>query len=84
MREIGDAAVLLDERRRAFEVGVLGAQRGQVGVRGDAEAEDWPSRAPGSTQFSSTLGRTSKSSFDGASVRFQWSVIASTSKPARP
>ena len=42
MREIGDAAVLLDERRGALEVGVLGAERGQVGVRGDPVAEHVP------------------------------------------
>jgi hypothetical protein len=40
--------------------------------------------ARGRMQFSSTLGSTSRRPFDAASVRFQWSVIASTSKPARP
>ena len=42
MREVGDAAVLVDERRRALEVGVLGAERGEVGVRRDAVAEHVP------------------------------------------
>ena len=61
MREVGDAAVLADETPAVrFEIGVLGAERSEVGVRRDPNPSTWPSRAAGRMQFSSTLGSTSR------------------------